>query len=210
MKVLLTVHQFFPDFSAGTEVLTLGVARALRDRGHEVRVFTGYPQTSRIADTERFDRYEYDGIPVERFRHNRVAMGGQRSVMEMEYDNRFVAKRFRALLTEFRPAVVHFFHLARLSASLIDECLVAGVPTVFVPTDFWFVCPTAKLRLPSGNDCDGPDSDALNCLRHLVSLTQPVTVRMAVASAPDALLRLLVKTACASRPASAVDRKSVV
>jgi glycosyltransferase involved in cell wall biosynthesis len=203
MKVLLTVHQFFPDFTAGTEVLTLGVARALRDRGHEVRVFTGYPQKSRIADSERFDRYEYDGIPVERFRHDRLAMGGQRSVVEMEYDNRLVAKRFRALLTEFQPAVVHFFHLQGLSASPIDECVTAGIPTVLTPTDFWFVCPTVKLLLPDGSDCDGPDSDSLNCVRHLVSLTQPVAVRMAVAATPDALLGVLVKAACAMRPVSA-------
>src|SRR6266850_1227159 len=203
MKILLTVHQFFPDFSAGTEVLTLSVARTLRDRGHEVRVFTGYPQTSRISDTERFDRYEYDGIPVGRFRHDRVAIGGQHSVMEMEYDNRLVAKHFRALLTEFRPTVVHFFHLQGLSASPIDECLSARVPTVLTPTDFWFVCPTVKLQLPDGSDCDGPDSDSLNCIRHLVSLTQPVAVRIAVAAAPNALLGLLVKTACATRPVSA-------
>ena len=49
MKVLLTVHQFFPEFSAGTEVLTLSVARVLKALGHEVRVFTGYPATEALA-----------------------------------------------------------------------------------------------------------------------------------------------------------------
>lgn len=71
MRVLLTVHQFFPDYSAGTEVLTLSVARELKSRGHEVRVFTGYPESEALADQERFDQYQYDSILIDRFRHGK-------------------------------------------------------------------------------------------------------------------------------------------
>lgn len=194
-KVLLTVHEFFPDFSAGTEVLTLGVARGLRDRGHEVRILTAYPERSPTADDARFDRYEFEGIPVGRFRYDRSPMGGQRSVMELEYNNHLVAGWFRAQIAEFRPDVVHFFHLSRLSGSPIDECMRSRVPTVLTPTDFWFVCPTIRLQLPNGTACDGPDPDSLNCIRHLVSLTQPATIRAAITAVPDVMLRPLMKAA---------------
>jgi hypothetical protein len=36
MRVLLTVHQFFPEYKAGTEVLTLSVAKELMRLGHQV------------------------------------------------------------------------------------------------------------------------------------------------------------------------------
>ncbi len=43
MKILLTAHQFLPEFSSGTEVLTYEVATELIRLGHEVRVLTGWP-----------------------------------------------------------------------------------------------------------------------------------------------------------------------
>jgi len=199
MRVLLTVHQFFPHFAAGTEVLTLSVAQGLRARGHVVRILTAHPEETPLSDAGRFDTYEYDGFPVTRFRYGRVPMGAQRSVMELEYDNHLVARRMRRLLSEFRPDVVHFLHLQRLSASVIDECFAARVPTVLTPTDFWFLCPTSKLQLPDGSACEGPDEASLNCLRHLVSLTQPRPIRLAVWATPDSLLRPLVTTLSGSR-----------
>jgi hypothetical protein len=39
MKILLPVHFFLPEHSAGTEVYTYNLARALKDRGHEVEIF---------------------------------------------------------------------------------------------------------------------------------------------------------------------------
>jgi hypothetical protein len=39
VKILFTVHQFFPDHRAGVEIVTLGLAQELRSRGHEPYVF---------------------------------------------------------------------------------------------------------------------------------------------------------------------------
>src|SRR5206468_2602655 len=88
LKILLTVHQFVPDFAAGTEILTFHVARELQKRGHEVRVVTGFQATRPLRDEERFDRYVHEGITVERFHHQYlVPMGQQKNIIEMEYDN---------------------------------------------------------------------------------------------------------------------------
>ena len=35
MRILFTTHQFFPESHAGVEIVTLGLARELRARGHE-------------------------------------------------------------------------------------------------------------------------------------------------------------------------------
>jgi glycosyltransferase involved in cell wall biosynthesis len=191
MKIIVTVHQFLPDFSSGTEVIALGIATELQSRGHEVTVVTGFHERRRLADAERFDSYVYDGLRVERFRHSQHPMGDQRGITELTYDNRLFARAFDALLAEIEPDVVHFVHLARLSASLIEPCVARGIPTVFTATDFWAVCPYSQLRLGPTTLCDGPDDGALNCVRHLAA-------NMAARS-PSAAGRALSAAAVASR-----------
>jgi hypothetical protein len=39
VRILFTVHQFFPDHHAGVEIVTLGLAQELKIRGHEPYVF---------------------------------------------------------------------------------------------------------------------------------------------------------------------------
>jgi len=192
MRILLTVHQFLPDFHAGTEVLTLDVAKALRARGHEVCVFTGHPARSGLEDGQRFDRYTHEGIAVERFNHNHEPMGGETNAAALEYDNRFFAAYFRDYLNKVRPDVAHFFHLQRLSASAIDVCQALGIPMVLTPTDFWLVCPTNQLLLPDHTLCSGPDGQSVNCLRHVVALTQPTLVKAGLDLVPDRLLAAMI------------------
>jgi glycosyltransferase involved in cell wall biosynthesis len=195
MKVLLVVHLFLPDYFAGTEILTLHTAHELRSRGHEVEVFTAFPGVSDMSDQERFDRYVFEGIPVTRFKHAHSPMDGQNNVAEQEYDNSLVARHFEGLLKEFQPDVVHFFHLMRISASIVDVCLRWHVPTVLTPTDFWFVCPTSQLRLPDGSMCPGPDPTGGNCVGHLASLKLPRTAARVMRFLPSAVVRSAVHMA---------------
>ena len=202
MKIILTVHQFLPDFSTGTEVIALGIAKELRVRGHEVTVVTGYPDPRRLADADRFDRYVYDGIPVERFRHASHPMGGQRVVTELAYDNRLFASAFRALLERIRPDLVHFVHLSRLSASIVEPCLELGIPTVFTATDFWAVCPFSQLRLADNSICAGPDATGLNCVRHFTENIGARRVSLATLAkrAPDWMLGMGMRAAAMRLP----------
>ncbi|HEX8430011.1 MAG TPA: glycosyltransferase [Longimicrobium sp.] len=209
MKIIVTVHQFLPDFSSGTEVIALGIAKELQHRGHEVTVVTGFHDRRAVPDAERFDSYVYDGLRVERFRHSPHPMGDQRGITELTYDNRLFARAFDALLAEIEPDVVHFVHLARLSASLIEPCVARGIPTVFTATDFWAVCPYSQLRLGPTTLCDGPDAGAFNCVRHLaanMAARQPTALgrnlsAAALASrAPDWMLDIGVRAAKARLP----------
>jgi glycosyltransferase involved in cell wall biosynthesis len=184
MKILLTTILFLPEYFAGTEILTYSTAKELQRLGHEVHVLTGFPGRVDLADEERFDSYEYDGIPVTRFHQADVPMGGEWDVLEMEYNNRFVGSWFKGFLARLKPDIVHAFHLARLSASLLDVCREAGVPTVITPTDFWFVCPANLLRMPDGSCCQGPDRFSVNCIRHLDYIDKPDEVTI-VKKVPD-------------------------
>lgn len=192
MKIILTVHQFFPDFFSGTETLTYETAKELMKLGHDIRVVTGFPSRDHLEDAERFDHYSYDGIPVERFRHGYMPMGTQTNIQELEYNNKLFGTFFKSYLVREKPDIVHFFHLSRLSGIAVDICNELGIKTVLTPTDFWFICPTSQLRLPNHQACPGPNRSSVNCLRHMVHLSQPAKVTALVQKMPDWLLRVLI------------------
>ncbi len=193
MKVLLAIHEFFPESTGGAEVLVLDSAKMLRDRGHEVRIFTARAVKTPVEDDKRFDTYEFDGLTVERFNHAVVPMGSQTNIFELEYNNLFFADYFRKYLKQWNPDIVHFFHLHRLSASVLDVCSELRLPCVFTATDFWPVCLLSQLRLPDHSTCGGPSRNAVNCLRHLVMSYQPENIRSKVKKMPDWLLALVVR-----------------
>ncbi len=193
MKILLTVHQFLPDFSTGTEVLTLATARELKKLGHDVSVFTSFPGSNTLKESERFDNYCYEEIPVERFHYAPIAMGSQTNIMEAQYNNRFMANYFKKYLQKLKPDIVHFFHLKRLSASPIDVCEELRIPTVYTPTDFWFVCITHQLQMPEHLLCTGPDARGINCLRHMVAISNPAFIKSLLDLLPDWLVYSMIK-----------------
>lgn len=172
MKILLTVHQFVPEWTTGTEILTFSVAKELLRRGHHVVVFTGFPSEQNLADDEKLDRYEIDGVSVYRYHHVRVPTLEQPVVTETEYDNHFATRLFNDIVQEVQPDIIHFFHFARLGSGLIDVAIRHGILAYFTPTDFWTVCPTYQLLLTDGSMCKGPSFAGGSCVKHIAMLTR--------------------------------------
>lgn len=195
MKILLTIHQFFPEYTAGTEVLTLSFARELLRRGHDVHVYTGHPSDKYLNNDERFDEYEFEGIRVYRFYHAYVPMAGQVSKIEVGYNNHLAAFHFEEIIQIFKPDFVHFFHLNRLGTGLIEKANLAGIPAYLTVTDFWPICPTGQLLLPDGKICRGPNHNASNCVKHLAQSTQKGLTGTAAKLSPIILFNLLTRFA---------------
>jgi glycosyltransferase involved in cell wall biosynthesis len=193
MKILYTTHQFLPDYAAGTEILTYSTAKEIARRGHEVCVFTGYPARGAVEASHAFDRYEYDGMSVDRFFHSKTLSIRPRNTMEAEYNNLFYADFFRRRIQEIKPDLVHFYHLQRLSAAAIDVCHELKIPTVFTATDFWLICPTNQLLLPDHSRCLGPEKGMVNCVRHLASISQGQRIRSILNLLPDWLMAVLIR-----------------
>jgi glycosyltransferase involved in cell wall biosynthesis len=162
-RVLLTVHKFFPEHRAGTEVLTLKVAQELQRRGCEVLVVTADPPDTdaRHASGADVEDFVYEGLPVKVFREPLRLRG---YTFEHEYLHPAMAAEFAKTLDTFRPDIVHIFHAQNLSASIIDCARERDIPVVCSTTDFWFVCPIVQLKLPDGSVCRGPSKGAVNCL----------------------------------------------
>lgn len=199
MKILLTVHQFFPQYAAGTEVLTYSVAKALLARGHEVRVLTASPTETPMGDDERFDEYQYEDIHVYRFYHAYAPMGGQSSMVELSFDNHLAAGFFGEILGDFKPDIVHFFHLDRLGTGLIELAVQAGIPAFMTPTDFWSICPTGRLLLDDGALCSGPDRYSGNCVKHFAMNPKLGAVSRLAKYVPSLAVDVLVRLTQADR-----------
>jgi glycosyltransferase involved in cell wall biosynthesis len=191
VKIILTVHRFLPDSSAGTEVLTYQTAKELQKRGHDVEIVTAFQADVTTAQERPFDTYEYDGLPVLRYNYNIHVIAPNKNMVEFSYNNLLFAEYFRQLVNKSKPDLVHFHHLMKITASAIDVCLDHSIPTVFTPTDFWIICPTFQLLLPNRQICLGPDTCGVNCIRHFVSDTQPGFVKAAVNAIPDKLIATL-------------------
>lgn len=162
-RVLLTVHKFFPEHKAGTEVLTLKVAHELIKRSYEVQIVTANPpdQDARHAEGPESSDYVYENIPVH-------MIGESLRLKDATFDHEFrhpaIAEHFSKVLDKFSPDILHIFHAQNLSSSIIDTAISKDIPVVCSTTDFWFVCPIVQLKKPDGSVCRGPSALAGNCL----------------------------------------------
>lgn len=160
MKILMPVHFFLPEHSAGTEVYTWNLARALQARGHEVEVFCSEKMLSRRSYSviER----DLDGLKVHTMVNN---------LDHEEFSETFANPRaegaFQRVLETFKPDVVHVQHLMLLSLGIPRLSRAAGARVVMTLNDFWLFCPRfGQLLLPNGQLCDGPNvPDCSNCLQ---------------------------------------------
>ncbi len=184
MKVLFAAHQFFPEHYAGTEVLTLGLAKELKARGHEPHVFAArrsFPVND-IQPGETVD-YEHEGIPVRRVGRPREGLSRPYA---LDYDNPVMAGRAREYVREIEPDIIHAMHFQGLSAGVIEAFKESGAPVVYTATDFWSVCPVVDLRRHDGAMCRGPELK--HCIRCIASRYPGSRMKAALDRTPDAVV----------------------
>lgn len=174
MRILLAVHQFLPEFRAGTETLTLRSGQELQRRGHQVWVLTA---SGEAAQVPRLERFEQGGLPVIRL-HLPDPPAALRGGLSLTFRRPELQPLFTQILDEVQPELAHLFHLRRLTLTLVEECARKRIPVVATLTDYWFACLTGQLQFPDALPCPGPDADSANCLRHAASKTHPAFLRL--------------------------------
>ncbi len=170
LKILMVVHGFPPDSWAGVEVLSLTLARALRERGHEVVLFVRSPGTPEEHDRSVHEA-EFDGFKVHRF-VNHLAFSG----VDETYRFRPAEDAFDKVLAAEQPDVVHLQHMIHLSTGLIDRCQVGDVPCVVTLSDFWARCPKVQLIRPDRSNCliPPPGLGCAACVKDKPKLIDPL------------------------------------
>src|SRR5262249_47945146 len=134
MKILLIVHQFFPDHRTGTEVLTLELARELMRKEHHVEILTGEicagePVTTPPWLTETV----YDGITVHRLNYGESASLDPIGLHSSAPARIELAKR---VVSRTAPEIVHVNHFLGLSSGIIPVIRELHTPVVYTATDF--------------------------------------------------------------------------
>jgi glycosyltransferase involved in cell wall biosynthesis len=177
--ILLGVHQFFPEYQTGTEVLTLELARGLRKRNHTVHILTcvvehKVPYT--VKPWLTFD--EYDGFPVHRLHYG---VSNWNKIVYFELSNLDRITIVKDLIASIKPDIVHFNHLIGFTGKIIPEIKKMGIPAIFTATDFWAVCPAYTLyKRFSKRVCEPPVGpvDCLRCLLQIPALAAKIALQM--------------------------------
>ena len=138
MRIALVVHGWPPELRGGTELGTRAIAHALVREGHEVLVIAGTlehgdpPRSQRSRELEPRTGRPFAVTRIERpdlyFDHWQKG----RSVP--------VGRAFDALLSEFRPDVLHLQHWLRLSTDLVRRAARLGIPAVVTLHDHTTTC----------------------------------------------------------------------
>lgn len=136
MRVLL-VNKFY-DPRGGTERVLFDLEDGLRERGHEVAVFSSRHPRNRESAWSRYFVPERDyaaPTPAQRVHH---ALGTLYDRQARQY--------FARLLDDFAPDVVHLHNIYhQLSPSILDELRARRLPTVLTLHDYKLVCPVYRL-----------------------------------------------------------------
>ena len=151
MRILLVSHDFLPEHPSGTEIYTYQLGIHLRERGHDVHVFTTEKDVSRPNLSVRLRHY--DGLPVHEIFNNLFYQNFAET-----WDCPPAARTFGLFLDDLQPDVVHFMHLMYLSVGCVEEAAKRGISIVFTLHDYWLQCARFGQRIHAdGSICHDID-----------------------------------------------------
>ncbi len=188
LRILQVVHGFPPYDVAGAEVYTENLCHELASR-HNVGVFYRRKDPSRPSYT--LTRSSTDGILLYELVRNieEDDVAADYRLFPLSYWDPSVDRPFLGVLAEFRPDVVHFQHVIRLSASLVPLVHRLRIPSVVTLHDYWFVCPRISLLKIGDSLCEGP-REGLACPDCMIPYLGPRALHSLTPLAKLALLPL--------------------
>lgn len=145
MRILVGNVHFAPDSFGGATIVVEETVSRLRDRGHEVVVFTA-TQDGSLGKNQLF-RYEAFDLPV-------VAVKvGPELTIETTYDAPGVTAKFHRVLDSVRPDVVHLHAIQALGVGIAEAALDRDIPTFVTLHDAWWLCERQFMVRDSGEHC---------------------------------------------------------
>lgn len=158
MRILYVLHQFFPEFSGGTERVTLNLARMAQRAGHYVHVLACAVQPDAVSSMAEGDapaatwQTVYQGVPVTLLPRASLPTTADYSFDLHDHTVHTLADWMQAQ----RFDVVHVLHPMRMAAA-IKAAQQCGLPLVLTLTDFYLACSRINLVTLQQQPCAGPD-----------------------------------------------------
>ncbi len=187
MRILFVLHQFYPEFSAGTEQVTLNLARSAQRAGHHAHVLAcvtdarNSPATPDPGFPELLQTV-HQGVPI-----TLISQGRLSPFSHIGFDsNPKLIERLSAWMTRERLDACHVLHAMRMSDALValQRC---KIPYLMTLTDFFTPCFRINLVNGQGALCDGPE-EGERCVRDcLVAPWTPESLRARYRHAQDLL-----------------------
>lgn len=157
MRILIVLHQFYPEFSGGTERVSLNLAKAAQRAGHFVEILacSVNPDTAvGFASAQLAGAREtvYQGVPLTLLPR---AMMPASADFSLDADLTLVEK-IAGWIKEKRFDICHVTHVMRMSSAVlaVQRC---GLPFVLTLTDFFLACPRINLVDLDNRICEGPE-----------------------------------------------------
>ncbi len=188
MKILLASHLFFPKHTAGTEVLTLELARSLRKKGHDVFIACciRHPEIDG-NEAPWITQESFDGFTIHQLNFGTHDI---RDTVEHHFYSPTRVKLFLGVVEKIKPAIVHFTHINGFSAAAISETKKLGIPVFFTATDYWHICTRSNLYIPHLKKiCPGPKGP-IDCLLCAQPQTPEWLASMAIAITGDSMANI--------------------
>ena len=156
MRLLIVLHQFFPEFSSGTERVALNLAKAAQRAGHYVRVLACAvnPDVQQGAASKTLAgalESVWEGVPVTLLPRGMLPASADYS---LEVTPALVGPLAAWMKLE-RFELAHVMHTMRMGTAVaaVQQC---GLPYLLTLTDFFLTCPRINLVTLGNQLCDGP------------------------------------------------------
>lgn len=157
MRILFVLHQFYPEFSSGTERVTLNLARAAQRAGHYVHVLacavdSGKNHGSDAAYLVGAKATVYAGVPVTLIPRDLLPVTSDYS---LEVSTELV-QPIAEWMKQAKFDLAHVMHTMRMSTAVLaaQQC---GLPYLLTLTDFFLECARINLVTLDNRLCTGPD-----------------------------------------------------
>ena len=155
MKILYLVHQFFPQFQAGTEKFIFNTASMTQQAGNIVKVVTYDCEADGDFTSDVFGvrskQFSYQGLPVLAFQYK-----NEPPDLHYTMDKALGIQFAKLILEREAPDLIHVGHLMRVYP-IVLAALEMGIPYVLTLTDFHLLCPKILLMPTSDTLCTGPE-----------------------------------------------------
>lgn len=140
MRILFVLHQFYPEFSGGTERVALNLARAAQRAGNYVHILAAAinPEVihgSKNSLIEESIDYVYQGVPITFLSRNSLPPTADYS---FEVDE-VVSEKIAVWIEGECFNLAHIFHTMRMG-SLVHAVQNIGLPYILTLTDFFPEC----------------------------------------------------------------------
>ena len=156
MRILIILHQFYPEFSGGTERVALNLARSAQRAGHYVRILACAvaPDAAGVSCSAHLTGAHdsvYQGIPVTLLPRALLPASADFS-LEIEPS---LVEPMVGWMKQERFELAHVMHTMRMSTAVLaaQRC---GLPLILTLTDFFLACPRINLVNLDNQICDGP------------------------------------------------------